>query len=305
MKHKFSELKTQTKGFIKGFSQAISDGEITQHSIVIAYYVLFSIFPIIIIIGNVLPLFKIATKPIADYLSVIFPVQVSEFLMPMINSLLSKHSGGILSFGIIVAIWSFSGLINSIRIAMNKVYGVHLQEKHEPWWNAVVSRILTFAASALMIFLWTLLTLVLTFGQQIVSFLAPIFQLHLEWIYKFESYKWPLIILMMLIVNIYLNYFLPNINGVKRVVVPGAIFTTIGWSALSYFFGLYLKYFGTKWQNYGIVGTFIVFMLWMNISALIFLIGVCINASLNVIKHGEVQYTKSSVLSALRQSSKK
>lgn len=301
MKHKFSEIKAQTKPFIKGFSQAVSSGEITQHSIIIAYYVLFSIFPIIIIVGNILPLFQIDTKPIADYLSLILPSQVSKFLMPMISSLLSKHSGSVLSFGIIVAIWSFSSLINSVRIAMNKIYGVHLQEKHEPWWNAILSRVLTLAITALMIFLWTLLTLVLTFGRQIVEFLAPIFQLHLNWIYKLESYKWPLIILMMLIVNMYLTYFLPNISGVKRVILPGAIWTTIGWGALSYFFGMYLKYFGTKWQNYGIVGTFIVFMLWMNISALIFLVGVCINSSLNTIKYGKVHYTKASVLSALRQ----
>ena len=301
MKHVFSEMRAQINPFIKGFSKAVSSGEITQHSIIIAYYVLFSIFPIIIIVGNILPLFQIDTGPIADYLSLILPSQVSQFLMPMISSLLSKHSGGILSLGIIVAIWSFSGLINSVRIAMNKIYGVHLQEKHEPWWNAIVSRILTLAITALMIFLWTLLTLVLTFGRQIVEFLAPIFQLHLDWIYKIESYKWPLIITMMLIVNIYLNYFLPNISGVKRVVFPGAIWTTIGWSALSYFFGLYLKSFGTKWQNYGIVGTFIVFMLWMNISSLIFLIGICINSSLNTIKYGTAHYTKASVLSALRQ----
>lgn len=293
-------MKAQANRFLKGVSQAISDGEITQHSIIIAYYVLFSIFPIIIIVGNVLPLFQIDTKPISEYLNLIFPNQVSKFLMPMINTLLSKHSSSILSFGIIVAVWSVSSMINSIRISMNKIYGVHAQEKHEPWWNAVLSRVLTLAVTAFMIILWILVTFVLTFGRQIVEFLAPIFNLHLDWIYKIESYKWPLIILMMLAVNLYLNYFLPNISGLKRVVLPGSIATTIGWSALSYFFGLYLQYFGTKWQNYGIVGTFIVFMLWLNILALILLLGVCINASLYKNKYGQASYTKSSVLSALR-----
>ena len=300
-KHKLAEIKAQTKPFIKGFSQAVSNGEITQHSIVIAYYILFSIFPIIIIIGNILPLFKIDTKPIADYLSLILPSQVSEFVMPMIKSLLSKHSGGILSFGIIVAIWSFSSLINSIRISMNKIYGIHWREKREPWWNVILSRILTLLITAFLVLLWILLTFVLTFGQQIVEFLAPIFSLHLDWIYKIESYKWPLIVLMMILVNLYLNYFLPNISGIKRVVLPGAILTTFGWGTLSYVFGLYLRFFGTKWQNYGIVGTFIVFMLWMNFIALIFLVGVCVNASLHTIKYGKVSYTKSSVLSAIRQ----
>lgn len=301
MKYKFAEAKAQISPFIRGFSRAVSDGEITQHSIVIAYYILFSIFPIIIIVGNILPLFRIDTKPIADYLSLILPSQVSQFVMPMIKSLLSKHSSGILSFGIIVAIWSFSGLINSIRISMNKIYGIHWLEKREPWWNVILSRILTLLTTAFLVILWILLICVVTFGRQIVELLAPIFSLHLDWIYKLESYKWPLIVVMMALVNLYLNYFLPNISGVKRVVIPGTILTTIGWGTLSYFFGLYLKFFGTRWQNYGIVGTFIVFMLWMNFIALIFLIGVCINASLHTIKYGEAHYTKSSVLSAIRQ----
>lgn len=301
MKHKLAGITAQTKPFIKGFTKAVSDGEITQHSIVIAYYILFSIFPIIIIVGNVLPLFRIDTKPIADYLSLILPSQVSQFVMPMIKTLLSKHSSGILSFGIIVAIWSLSSLINSIRISMNKIYGIHWQEKREPWWNVILSRILTLLITAFLVFLWIVVTFVLTFGQQIVEFLAPIFSLHLDWIYKVESYKWPLIILMMVFVNLYLNYFLPNISGIKRVIVPGAILTTIGWGTLSYVFGLYLKFFGTRWQNYGIVGTFIVFMLWMNFIALIFLIGVCVNASLHTIKYGQARYTKSTVLSAIRR----
>lgn len=301
MKHKLAGIIAQTKPFIKGFTKAVSDGEITQHSIVIAYYILFSIFPIIIIVGNVLPLFRIDTKPIADYLSLILPSQVSQFVMPMIKNLLSKHSSGILSFGIIVAIWSLSSLINSIRISMNKIYGIHWQEKHEPWWNVILSRILTLLITAFLVFLWIVVTFVLTFGQQIVEFLAPIFSLHLDWIYKVESYKWPLIVLMMIFVNLYLNYFLPNISGAKRVIIPGAILTTIGWATLSYVFGLYLRFFGTRWQNYGIVGTFIVFMLWMNFIALIFLIGVCVNASLHTIKYGQANYTKSTVLSAIRQ----
>lgn len=75
MKSFLNQTRNRTANFIQLLSKHISQGEINQNSIIIAYYVLLSIFPIIIIIGNVLPLFSIDTKPIARYLELIFQVK--------------------------------------------------------------------------------------------------------------------------------------------------------------------------------------------------------------------------------------
>ena len=63
-----NQTKNRITEFFQLLSKYISQGEINQTSIIIAYYVLLSIFPIIIIIGNVLPLLNIDTEPIARYL---------------------------------------------------------------------------------------------------------------------------------------------------------------------------------------------------------------------------------------------
>ncbi|QNQ82608.1 YihY/virulence factor BrkB family protein [Lactobacillus sp. PV037] len=300
MKKANKVFSTYFKQFFKDLSKIISQGEITQNSIIIAYYMLFSIFPIIIIVGNILPLFQINAKPLTEYLNLILPKQVAEFVIPIISSLLNQHSSGFISFGIIVALWSFSSLINSIRMSMNKIYGVYSQEKGKPWWNYLLSRVITLFVTTLMIIVMILLSLGLAFGKQIVEFLGPILNIDVTWIYKLDSYKWPLVLVMMVILNIYLNYALPNISQFKHVVWPGTIVTVISWGALAYFFGLYLQYFGTKWQNYGIVGTFIVFMLWLNIMALLYLFGVCINATINKLKNGDVSYSRTSFWRAIK-----
>ena len=43
--------------------------------------------------------------------------------------LLKKHSSGFISLGIVIAIWSLSCLVNSIRLAANKIYGVDKKKK--------------------------------------------------------------------------------------------------------------------------------------------------------------------------------
>lgn len=290
MKINPQKLKRRFNHLIVALSKVISRGEITQNSIIIAYYILFSIFPIIIIVGNVLPLFKIDTKPIADYLELIFPSEVSSFVMPIINSLLKQHSSGFISFGIILAVWSFSSLINSVRIAMNRIYGVYSKEKGQPWWHTVLSRSISFLITAIMVLAFALAIFALTFGRQIMEFLAPIFKFSLAGINKIENYRWPAIILMMILIILYLYYTLPNIENRKRTIWPGVFLTEISWIALTYFFGLYIKNFGTRWQNYGIVGSFIVLMLWLNIASLIFLFGVSVNASIDLLRYGQPVY---------------
>lgn len=279
----------------------MGEGEIVQSAIVIAYYILFSIFPIIIIVGNVLPLFHIDTAPIADYLSLIFPDQVSDFIMPIINSLLKSNSTGYISFGIVFAIWSFSNLVNAVRIGMNRLYGVHEIELKLSFLSFLWTRSITVFFTTLMIIAFTAVSLVMIFGQQILEFLRPIFSFSVGEIKKIFSYKYPVVILMMIIAVAYLNYVLPNIKWKKKTIWPGVFVTVIGWLALSYLFGFYLRNFPISWENYGIVGTFIIFMLWLNIAALLLLFGTSVNAAITRCRYGKLEYSAGKIASYIQK----
>ena len=161
-----NQTKSRITEFFQLLSKYISQGEINQTSIIIAYYVLLSIFPIIIIIGNVLPLFSIDTKPIARYLELIFPSQVSSLIMPIINALLKKHSSGFISLGIVIAIWSLSCLVNSIRLAANKIYGVDKKEKGKSWWNYLLARTFSFALSVILVVGFSIMIFVFTLDRK-------------------------------------------------------------------------------------------------------------------------------------------
>lgn len=291
--HKFSQ-------FILTLRSTISQGEISNGSIVIAYYILFSIFPIIIIIGNVLPLFRIDTSPIAEYLNLVFPDKVASFILPMINSLLKTTSTGYISFGIILAIWSFSNLVNAIRLGENRLYGVHQVELKLSMLNFIWTRVLTVLFTALMIIFFTAVSIVLVFGQQLLEFLGPIFHLPLTEINKIFSYRYPVVLLVMILAVAYLNYVLPNIKLKKRVIWPGVLVTVVGWLALSFLFSFYLHNFPISWENYGIVGTFIIFMLWLNLSAWLFLLGVGVNAAIIHNRVGELEYSAGRIASYIQ-----
>lgn len=305
MEKKENQLKNKFVQFILTLRTTLSQGEIFDSSIIIAYYILFSIFPIIIIIGNVLPLFHIDTAPIAKYLNIVLPDQVSSFIMPIVNSLLKTTSTGYMSFGIVLAIWSFSNLVNAIRLGENRLYGVHQIELRLSIINFIWTRVITVVFTALMIIIFTFASIVLVFGQQVLNFLKPITNLPVEEISRVFSYRYPVVLLMMVLAVFYLNYVLPNIKLKKRVVWPGVFATVIGWLALSFLFSFYLHHFPITWENYGIVGTFIIFMLWLNIAAFLFLFGVAVNAAIIHNRVGELEYSAGRIANYIQNKRKK
>ncbi len=291
----------QISKFYAALSTSLTQGEILQSSIVIAYYILFSIFPIIIIVGNILPLLRIPTAPIAEYLSLIFPSDVSRYLMPIINSLLKDNSTGYISFGIILAMWSFSSLVNAIRIGMNRLYDVHKIELKLSLLNFIWTRSFTVLLTALLIIVFTAISLLFLFGQQVLSFLGQVFHLSFGAVYQIFSYRHLVVTALMFIAVVYLNYVLPNIKVKHRIIIPGSIITVSGWLLLSYVFAFYLNHFPITWKNYGIVGTFIIFMLWLNLASLLLLFGTSVNAALSKIYYGQLEYSAGHVASYIQQ----
>lgn len=297
MKKFLGYKKTYLQRLYQNWATVRIEGEIVPSAIVIAYYILFSIFPIIIIVGNILPLFHINTKPIATYLALIFPDQVSKFIMPIINSLLKSNSTGYISFGVILAVWSFSSLVNAIRIGMNRLYGVHKIELKLSFSSFLWTRSITVLLTTLMIIAFTAVSLVFIFGQQVLNFLNPIFSFSVNEIKKIFNYRYPVVLITMILAVAYLNWFLPNIKLKKKVIWPGVFTTVVGWVLLSYGFSFYLHNFRISWENYGIIGTFIIFMLWLNIASVFLLLGTSVNAAIVRNKYGQVEYSRGGIAS--------
>ena len=110
--------------FIATTKKRITDSEMGTTSVVVAYYLLLSLFPLIIAFGNILPFLKIDQETVLTYVRQIIPETVYQFIGPAIRNLLTQSSGGLLSLSALAALWSASQSINALQIAMNKAYGV-------------------------------------------------------------------------------------------------------------------------------------------------------------------------------------
>ena len=267
-----NEVGNDQKNISRFFSIAkerVKISEFTTYSIVVAYYLLLSLFPLLITVGNILPF-------------LIMPSTIYQFLGPAIKDLLTQSSGGLLSISAITTIWSASKSINALQKAMNKSLGVEQR-------TGIVARILSVLVLILFLFAMVALSLIIGAGQVLLDAIQPIFAIPDSFVNIFQTVKWPLTFVALFLLMAIIYWMIPNVKMKLRSVLPGAIFATIGWLLLSQVFGLYARYFATTVSGYQIIGSFVVLMLWLNFAAMIIILGSVLNASMEEFYNGELK----------------
>lgn len=287
-------LSKKISAFIKAVIKYFNQGNLSNNAKVIVYYILLSLFPMLILVGNMLALLHLNVTVVMEYIDMIFPTQVADFLAPTIKQLLSTTSGGLISFGIIASLWASSRGINSLRMSINDIYGIRkeLIYTQRTWLNGVIRRTVSFLITILMLLMFAVLAVVLIFGQILLEWLIKTFGLHQQFLNEFLTWKWPITLIVLFMVIAFMYYLLPNVKMKFRAIILGTIVTAAGFSLLTQFFSLYMRYFGVSWSSYGTIGAFIVFLLWMNISAMVFMFGAVINAAFSECLEGDIVISK-------------
>lgn len=275
--------------FFKTVKTRMTEAEIGNSSAVIAYYLLLSIFPLIIAVGNILPYLRINPDTVLVYMAQAMPETVYHLLRGTVENLLINSNGGLLSISAVTTLWAASKSVNALQIAMNKIYGVKKRT------NLIIVRLFSFIMVFFFLAAIVLVVAVFGLGQIILDYLQPIFNLPQSIAGLFGTLKWPATMIVLFVIMSSIYYFIPNAKIRFRSVLPGAIFTSIGWMILSQVFGLYARYFSKGITSYGVIGSFIVFMLWLNFAARLIIIGGIANAVTEELNNGEIATRESRI----------
>lgn len=256
---------------------------VSDSAVVLAYYLLLSLFPALLVIGSLLPYLKVDTDAVLAGLEPIVPSSIYQMLRPIIHSFLNGQSGGVLSIGVVVAIWSASRAVAAFQRTVNRAYGVARNQ------NAMVNRIAAFFWMVGLILVMFALMLVFSFSQVILEQLTPIFNLPTQILSYVNALKWPVTFVVTFLILMILFFFVPNARLKWRFVWPGALTATVGWLLLSQAFSLYLKYFAHNIDSYKTIGTFIVLMFWLDFTGMILMFGAVLNAAIQELVDGPAE----------------
>ncbi|WP_236008138.1 YihY/virulence factor BrkB family protein [Levilactobacillus andaensis] len=270
-----------TMRVIQTIAKHFQMANVSDSAVVLAYYVLMSLFPALLVLASLLPFLHIDTTSVLDSIEPIVPESIFTMLKPIIHSFLNNKSGSVLSIGVIVSLWSSSRAVAAFQRTVNGAYGVSKQ-------NAFVGRVVAFFWMVALIVLLFVLMLFFSFGQIVLEQLTPLLHLPTQLIAYVNAIKWPVTFLVTFFVLMILFYFVPSAKIKWRYVWPGALTATLGWLFLSQAFSLYVKYFVHNIDSYKTIGTFIVLMFWLYFTGMILMFGAVLNAAIQELWEGDI-----------------
>ncbi|MCW10413.1 YihY/virulence factor BrkB family protein [Listeria monocytogenes] len=259
-------------------SARVGRNDVSGNAAQLAYYMLFSIFPMLLIAATLLAYLHIDKDSVFNMIKEFVPDQIMDFLEENLNNLLTQKNGGLLSIGIIATLWSASNGMNAVMKSLNKAYGVTNKR------NYVVQRLLSMFFTLAMLATVGATLLLLVFGQQIGMFLINHLNFSEDFLSFWNNLRWTVTLIVIFVVFTFLYWVAPNRRSTLISVLPGALFSTIGWTVASLGFAYYVNNFGNYSATYGSIGVIIILMLWFYLTGIILMIGGELNATLAIRK---------------------
>ncbi|PNZ70818.1 YihY/virulence factor BrkB family protein [Staphylococcus croceilyticus] len=235
------------------------------------YHFVLALFPMLIFLLTLLPLFNLDQKQITDLLSNA-PAETSTIIKSVISDVTKNSSGGLLSIGLILAIWSASNGMTAIMNSFNVAYDV------EDSRNGILLKILSVVFTVVLGVVFLAAMTLPTMGSVIADFLFGPLGLddEIKWIFNLIQIVLPFIIILILFTILY--SVAPNVKTKFKSVLPGAIFTSVIWLIGSFAFGFYISNFGNYSKTYGSIAGIIILLIWIYLTSFIILVGAEINA---------------------------
>ncbi|WML49867.1 YihY/virulence factor BrkB family protein [Neobacillus sp. PS3-34] len=257
---------------LKQLWHRIQEDDLPGLSAQLAYFFLLSLFPLLIFLFTLLPYLPIPHQDIMGIIRGVAPKEAIALIDKNLKDVMTHHSGGLLSVGIIGTIWSASNGINAIVRAFNKSYDVKETR------SFIVARGMSILLTFGMIFVFLLALLLPVLGKGIGMFLFSYLGLTKQFLTVWGALRWLVSALILFLVFTVLYWIAPNMKMRCKSAFPGAIFATLGWIVASFAFSLYVGHFANYANTYGSIGAIIVLMVWLYLSAFIIIIGGEINA---------------------------
>lgn len=263
----FKVFLRKSETFLKALLKRFNEAEVVNNSIVLAYYLLLSFFPLVMLLGTLLPLFQIRVNTVLEYIETAVPETIYNITEPIVKDFLGSGNGELFSFSLAMTVFSASQAVAAFQRTVNRAYGV---AKYQ---NPIINRVVSFFLTVVIIAIMAVLVFLFSFGQTLVSYLTPILNLPTHLFALVGQLKWPVTIVGLFVGLSLLYYLVPNAKIRFKYVIPGTVFATIGTMVLSQVFSFYLRIFARSVTSYKTLGTFIAIMFWLNFSAMIIMFG--------------------------------
>jgi len=242
----------------------------------LAFYFFLALFPALLTLLAIASFFPLQnfTEDAVRLLGPFTPPEVLTIIRGQMLKISEGNHGGLLTIGLLGALWTSSTAIVTVIAAMNRAYGI---EEGRPWWKVRLTAIgLTVALSVLIVVAFTLIIT----GPQLADRIANHFAFGGIFVWTWKIFQWPLAFAMVVVGIGFVYYFAPDAEQQWVWITPGSLVAAVLWLLGSIVFRIYAVNFGNYVATYGAIGGVILLLLWFYLSGLVIVIGAEMNAEI-------------------------
>ncbi len=252
------------------FLREANRSHISAYASQAAYFFMLSLVPILLLLTMLVQYTSVSQADVLAYIMEIFPQTINTMITSLVEQAYNQ-SVGFLPVSIVVALWS------SCRGVLSLSRGLSLVNHKLETRNYIFLRIR--AAFYMLLFLISIILswVLLVFGNSINKMVEEHFQIWAEVVKLVLSFRVLISVAVLCVVFILVYKYLPNRKETVKNLIPGAVFSAIGWVVVSFGISVYVDVSKGFQDMYGSFTTVALSLLWMYACMYILLIGAQIN----------------------------
>lgn len=242
---------------IREFSVRLKEDHVSAYAAQAAFFLILSVFPFVILVLTFTRFLPVSQSDFIFVLKEILPNEIEAWVLTVLEEIMQNSGNTLMSFSIIVALWSAARGILSISNGLNSVY------RTEESRNYFVLRGIATIHTLIVAVALVVLLIVFVFGNslyQIILVKIP-FMNSIATLILSVRVAAGFALLFFMFVAMYKG--LPNHKISLRQATPGALFSAISWIIVSFAFSIYVNHFSNYSRVYGSVAGVAIAMVWI------------------------------------------
>ena len=259
---------------IRMVSHFIQDG-ISRSAAELTFYLLFSLFPLIMVLNSLLAVIRIPADTILQ-IAALFPAAVRELLLNYMKYLQQTPALRPLVLGSVLSLYFLSRAVRSMMHTFGDLYG-------RPTRKSVVRSILISLLMTLLCLLMLASSLILiVLSRRLIEWLLRWFPQTENLLPMWTGVGTAFAAASLLLFLLLCYRLLPCVRMRWRDAWPGAV-TSLGiWLLLTRGFAFYVDHMASYSLLYGSIGAVIVLMIWLDLSSVTLIMGAVLNHILQI-----------------------
>ena len=250
----------------------------------LSYYLLFSIFPLLLVMSTLMSAMKISQVTILNILSLL-PGDIQRVISPIITRYIGSMSPftfiSRITVFTILGIYFLSRTMSSLMHTVNRIYSI---PNRRGGIGQLIFEVLT-AAGLIFAIVFTFILWIL--GRSIRILVLKYLHISLpEQLTGLWGWgRFLIAIGLMLLFILFLCYLFPNCILKLKDALPGALFTLVAWIICTVIFSFYITNISQYDALYGSISAIMILMLWLYLTGIVLILGFELNLILMKRKH--------------------